>query len=235
MSRPRGTWSTRGCRLRGAGDDRSMRLGLKPAGVPRSRGAAFHSRSSGNRLAWISAGLPCESARPDRRIRDRGGVTHHPGLLRTAPLQGETTSSLICRIASRYGMEAKALRSSWQFAQLPARARRRGRAGRRRGAAERSRTAAPGRPVRRHRRRACAGVAVLGTGGRQVVGREERGAGGGVADRRRGRGAGGVRLPPVRGPTHGNGRAGRAVRAAMGAGVRPAPAVAAGRGRRPAS
>ncbi|MEW2077123.1 MULTISPECIES: hypothetical protein [unclassified Streptomyces] len=42
-------------------------------------------------------------------------MTHHPGLLRTAPLQGETTSSLICRIASRYGMEAKALRSSWKW------------------------------------------------------------------------------------------------------------------------
>ncbi|MEU9376039.1 DNA-binding protein [Streptomyces sp. NPDC048255] len=42
-------------------------------------------------------------------------MTYHPGLLRTAPLQGETTSSLICRIASRYGMEAKALRSWWQW------------------------------------------------------------------------------------------------------------------------
>ncbi|MFE4823989.1 DNA-binding protein [Streptomyces sp. NPDC056704] len=42
-------------------------------------------------------------------------MTHHPGLLRTAPLQGETTSSLICRIASRYGLEAKVLRSCWQW------------------------------------------------------------------------------------------------------------------------
>ncbi|GAB3006972.1 hypothetical protein GCM10023080_085910 [Streptomyces pseudoechinosporeus] len=42
-------------------------------------------------------------------------MTHHPGLLRTAPLQGETTSSLICRIASRYGMEAKVLRSCWHW------------------------------------------------------------------------------------------------------------------------
>ncbi|MEU1312466.1 DNA-binding protein [Streptomyces cinnamoneus] len=42
-------------------------------------------------------------------------MIHHPGLLRTAPLQGETTSSLICRIASRYGMEAKALRSCWHW------------------------------------------------------------------------------------------------------------------------
>ncbi|MEU6709670.1 TniQ family protein [Streptomyces wuyuanensis] len=42
-------------------------------------------------------------------------MTHPPGLLRTAPLQGETTSSLMCRIASRYGLEAKALRSWWQW------------------------------------------------------------------------------------------------------------------------
>ncbi|MEV7445644.1 DNA-binding protein [Streptomyces sp. NPDC091204] len=42
-------------------------------------------------------------------------MTHHPGLLRTAPLQGETTSSLICRIASGYGLEAKALRSCWHW------------------------------------------------------------------------------------------------------------------------
>lgn len=46
-------------------------------------------------------------------------MTHHPGLLRAAPLQGETTSSLICRIASRYGMEAKALRSYWQWRNYP--------------------------------------------------------------------------------------------------------------------
>lgn len=42
-------------------------------------------------------------------------MPHHPGLLRTAPLQGETTSSLICRIASLYGLEAKALRSCWHW------------------------------------------------------------------------------------------------------------------------
>ncbi|MFE9613489.1 DNA-binding protein [Streptomyces sp. NPDC006012] len=46
-------------------------------------------------------------------------MTHHPGLLRTAPLRGETTSSLICRIASRYGMEAKVLRSCWQWRNYP--------------------------------------------------------------------------------------------------------------------
>ncbi|MFE7466204.1 DNA-binding protein [Streptomyces sp. NPDC057499] len=38
-----------------------------------------------------------------------------PGLLRTAPLRGETTSSLMCRIASRYGLEATALRSCWHW------------------------------------------------------------------------------------------------------------------------
>ncbi|MGW1437613.1 DNA-binding protein [Streptomyces griseus] len=42
-------------------------------------------------------------------------MTHHPGLLRTAPLHGETTSSLICRIAGRYGLEATALRSCWKW------------------------------------------------------------------------------------------------------------------------
>ncbi|MFB7459215.1 DNA-binding protein [Streptomyces sp. NPDC056188] len=46
-------------------------------------------------------------------------MTHLPGLLRTAPLQRETTSSLICRIASRYGMEAKVLRSCWQWRNYP--------------------------------------------------------------------------------------------------------------------
>lgn len=42
-------------------------------------------------------------------------MTHHPGVLRTAPLRGETTSSLICRIASRYRLEAKVLRSCWHW------------------------------------------------------------------------------------------------------------------------
>lgn len=42
-------------------------------------------------------------------------MIHHPGILRTAPLQGETTSSLICRIANRYGQEVKALRSCWHW------------------------------------------------------------------------------------------------------------------------
>ncbi|GAA3909032.1 hypothetical protein GCM10023084_71560 [Streptomyces lacrimifluminis] len=46
-------------------------------------------------------------------------MTRHPGLLRIAPLQGETTSSLICRIAGRYGMEAKVLRSCWQWRNYP--------------------------------------------------------------------------------------------------------------------
>ncbi|MEV6202501.1 hypothetical protein AB0M64_21340 [Streptomyces sp. NPDC051771] len=39
----------------------------------------------------------------------------HPGPLRPPPLQAETTSSLICRIAGRYGLEAKALRSGRQW------------------------------------------------------------------------------------------------------------------------
>ncbi|MFD8197848.1 DNA-binding protein [Streptomyces wuyuanensis] len=42
-------------------------------------------------------------------------MPHHPGLLRTAPLQGETTASRIYRIANRYGLEAKALRSWWTW------------------------------------------------------------------------------------------------------------------------
>ncbi|MGW9594493.1 DNA-binding protein [Streptomyces chartreusis] len=42
-------------------------------------------------------------------------MTHRPGVLRTAPLRGETTSSLICRIANRYGMEVKVLRSCWHW------------------------------------------------------------------------------------------------------------------------
>ncbi|MFF9336155.1 TniQ family protein [Streptomyces albogriseolus] len=46
-------------------------------------------------------------------------MPHHPGLLRTAPLHGETTSSLICRIAGRYGMEAKVLRLCWQWRNYP--------------------------------------------------------------------------------------------------------------------
>lgn len=54
-------------------------------------------------------------ALPYRRTRDRGAVVLPPGLLRTAPLHGETTSSLICRIASLYGLEAKALRSRWHW------------------------------------------------------------------------------------------------------------------------
>ncbi|MFI1360950.1 hypothetical protein ACH4TV_46410 [Streptomyces sp. NPDC020898] len=46
-------------------------------------------------------------------------MTHRPRLLRTAPLQGETTSPLICRIASRYGMEAKVLQSCWRWRNYP--------------------------------------------------------------------------------------------------------------------
>ncbi|MFF9091340.1 DNA-binding protein [Streptomyces sp. NPDC014991] len=46
-------------------------------------------------------------------------MIHHPVLLRTAPLLGETTSSLICRTASRYGLEAKVLRSCWKWRNYP--------------------------------------------------------------------------------------------------------------------
>ncbi|WP_020132710.1 hypothetical protein [Streptomyces sp. 303MFCol5.2] len=42
-----------------------------------------------------------------------------PGIFRVAPFAGETTASLICRTASHYGMEAKALRSYWQWRNYP--------------------------------------------------------------------------------------------------------------------
>ncbi|MFE2218095.1 DNA-binding protein [Streptomyces canus] len=44
--------------------------------------------------------------------RDGSG---HAGVFRVAPLPGETAASLICRLAARYGLEAKTLRSSWQW------------------------------------------------------------------------------------------------------------------------
>ncbi|MEU4849169.1 DNA-binding protein [Streptomyces gilvosporeus] len=37
------------------------------------------------------------------------------GVFRVAPFRGETASSLICRTAAHYGLEAKALRSCWQW------------------------------------------------------------------------------------------------------------------------
>ncbi|MER5312443.1 hypothetical protein ABT034_32235 [Streptomyces sp. NPDC002773] len=46
-------------------------------------------------------------------------MTRYPSLLRIAPLLGETTSSLICRIACRYGMEAKVLRACWKWRNYP--------------------------------------------------------------------------------------------------------------------
>ncbi|AGS66849.1 hypothetical protein [Streptomyces collinus] len=46
-------------------------------------------------------------------------MIRNPVLLRTAPLQGETTSSLICRVARRYGMEAKVLRACWKWRNYP--------------------------------------------------------------------------------------------------------------------
>jgi hypothetical protein len=47
---------------------------------------------------------------------DGGG---HAGVFRIAPLGGETTFSLICRIASRYGLDPRALRSCWQWRNTP--------------------------------------------------------------------------------------------------------------------
>ncbi|GGP00122.1 TniQ family protein [Wenjunlia tyrosinilytica] len=58
-------------------------------------------------------------------MADDHGTAHssnpHTGLFRVVPVAGETTSSLICRIANRYGMEAKALRSSWHWRNYPPR------------------------------------------------------------------------------------------------------------------
>ncbi|MFC9916033.1 DNA-binding protein [Streptomyces sp. NPDC127197] len=45
--------------------------------------------------------------------RRRGGV------FRVAPLSGETTSSLLCRLAAGYGLQTKALRSCWQWRNYP--------------------------------------------------------------------------------------------------------------------
>lgn len=52
---------------------------------------------------------------PDVSETTPGGGLHRTGVFRTAPLPGETTASLISRIAGRYGLEAKALRSVWQW------------------------------------------------------------------------------------------------------------------------
>lgn len=46
-------------------------------------------------------------------------MTPYLGLLRTAPLLGETTSSLIYRVASRYGMQAKVMRACWKWRNYP--------------------------------------------------------------------------------------------------------------------
>ncbi|WP_105974950.1 TniQ family protein [Streptomyces geranii] len=47
------------------------------------------------------------------------GDPHPVGAFRIAPFSRETTSSLMGRIAGRYGMEAKALRSCWQWRNYP--------------------------------------------------------------------------------------------------------------------
>ncbi|MEU3620018.1 DNA-binding protein [Streptomyces sp. NPDC006872] len=43
------------------------------------------------------------------------GIPHPAGAFRVVPVTGETTSSLIHRVAARYGLEAKALRSCWHW------------------------------------------------------------------------------------------------------------------------
>ncbi|WP_229758431.1 hypothetical protein [Peterkaempfera bronchialis] len=47
------------------------------------------------------------------------GWSTNLGPRRTAPLRRETTSSLICHIASHYGMEAKVLRACWKWRNYP--------------------------------------------------------------------------------------------------------------------
>ncbi|CAM5695527.1 TniQ family protein [Streptomyces canus] len=46
---------------------------------------------------------------------------HPAGIFRTAPFPGETASSLLSRLAHRYGLEEKALRSCWQWRNSPPR------------------------------------------------------------------------------------------------------------------
>jgi hypothetical protein len=43
----------------------------------------------------------------------------HAGVFRLAPVPGETVSSLICRLAARYGLGATTLRSCWQWRNTP--------------------------------------------------------------------------------------------------------------------
>ncbi|SOR76606.1 hypothetical protein SCNRRL3882_0089 [Streptomyces chartreusis NRRL 3882] len=43
------------------------------------------------------------------------GVPRPAGVFSVAPFAGETTSSLICRLATRYGPQTKALRSHWKW------------------------------------------------------------------------------------------------------------------------
>lgn len=51
----------------------------------------------------------------------RAGHTYHLGVFRVAPFAGETTSSLLSRVAARYGLEDKALRPCWQWGNHPPR------------------------------------------------------------------------------------------------------------------
>ncbi|WP_316745462.1 TniQ family protein [Streptomyces sp. MK7] len=45
----------------------------------------------------------------------------HAGVFRLAPMSGESTASLVCRLAARYGLEAKTLRSGWRWRNSPPR------------------------------------------------------------------------------------------------------------------
>jgi hypothetical protein len=54
----------------------------------------------------------------DRTVQ---GGSPPPGIFRVVPFAGETTASLICRTADRYGLEAKTLRSCWKWRNYPPR------------------------------------------------------------------------------------------------------------------
>lgn len=67
---------------------------------------------------------PMQSPTGPRPMVTVSGPAHlngpgHAWVFRVAPVPGETTSSLICRIASRYGMEAKVLRACWKWRNYP--------------------------------------------------------------------------------------------------------------------
>ncbi len=160
------------------------------------------------------------------------------GIFRVVPLPGETTCSLMVRIAARYGMEAKTLRSGWKWRNSAPTYD----SGGQRADAEVLFNAA-GRLLLADVCGVAPGVlaralAVLGTGRCQVLARREgRGWSGSSVAGRRGALVGpvafGCRLCTARR----TGASTAVVRYAprWGAGVRAARAVAPGRGRRPAA